>query len=303
MIALRRRHAYLAGALLVVLANAVALLGVADNRSGEPESRLTLSERELIPRFGDHLEGEGNGVTLDPIWRVLLREEAIDTYGGSFYGGGGSPAWFDRAKLEQLGFDLSRPLEEEADRRHYRRTRPRQALLVLELNGATYRQAMERATRRLADERSLLRGNDTAEFRERVKKAEQALQRERDEASRLFVIDAGLDRAALRAAHPDRRRYAIVRGEVRISVIGKEGNEQVAGSISDLAMETINVPHALQGPFSDLRRIDPYRRKLKARVPFTVTVAFGRRLEPWVTAVTVSTPPPATAPSSAVDAD
>jgi hypothetical protein len=41
------RITLLAGGALILLVNAVALTGVYLNRSGEPESRLRLSEREL----------------------------------------------------------------------------------------------------------------------------------------------------------------------------------------------------------------------------------------------------------------
>ena len=45
MIAWTRGRTLAAGAALILLTNAVALSGVFINRSGEPESRLMLSER------------------------------------------------------------------------------------------------------------------------------------------------------------------------------------------------------------------------------------------------------------------
>ena len=41
-----------AGALLILLANGVALTGVYFNRSGEPEARMVLSQRELSTPWG-----------------------------------------------------------------------------------------------------------------------------------------------------------------------------------------------------------------------------------------------------------
>ncbi|MFL6653087.1 MAG: DUF4824 family protein, partial [Sulfurifustaceae bacterium] len=47
MIAWSRKRTLLAGIALIAATNAVALVGVAYNRSGEPSSVLKLTEREL----------------------------------------------------------------------------------------------------------------------------------------------------------------------------------------------------------------------------------------------------------------
>ena len=52
MIAWTRRHTLIAGLGLILGVNAIVLGGVAYNRSGEPESLLQLSERELYTPFG-----------------------------------------------------------------------------------------------------------------------------------------------------------------------------------------------------------------------------------------------------------
>ena len=46
-----RTHTLVAGLGLIALTNAVALLGVAWNRSGEPDATLQLSQRELQPPY------------------------------------------------------------------------------------------------------------------------------------------------------------------------------------------------------------------------------------------------------------
>ncbi len=63
--------------------------------------------------------------------------------------------------------------------------------------------------------------------------------------SRLFAIDAGLDRDALRAKYPDRTTYAIVRGQVR--AIPRTSDAEPAGAISALSAGEINVPQRLRG--------------------------------------------------------
>ena len=59
-----------AGAALIVLANAVALTGVYLNRSGEPDSRVVLSQRELGMTWGWQADRDNSGMVLGLNWRV-----------------------------------------------------------------------------------------------------------------------------------------------------------------------------------------------------------------------------------------
>ena len=77
---------------LILLSNAVALVGVWYNRSGEPLAQLQLSERELNVAADALLDGQENSVLrLRLSWRHA--------------GEGSSLSWLDTAKLHELGFD------------------------------------------------------------------------------------------------------------------------------------------------------------------------------------------------------
>ncbi len=199
-----RRHTLALGAALIVATNAVALLGVAYNRSGTPESELRLSQRELRPPYQWGLQRENSGLSLTLVW------QAGEPYGST-------AAWLDRAKLTELGFDVSR----SAGRRHYEKVRDREVYLVLELAGSAYQAALdaarERAEKRKAE--ALAHPGD-AKLKTQADFSQKQLFHEEHEASRLFVIDAGLDAGALRAKYADRSRYAIVRGRVRPTLQG-----------------------------------------------------------------------------------
>jgi hypothetical protein len=142
---------------VVVVANLVALASVARNRSGEPEAELWLTEREL-PRAPWTDESTG----------VFLRLEWARSPPGSK----ADWPWFERAKLESLGFDCSHPADAKDAAKHYARVVPREAYVVLELDGRP--------------------------------------ENPRETASRLVPIDAGIDPAGLRRLHPDRARQLIV---------------------------------------------------------------------------------------------
>jgi hypothetical protein len=142
---------------VILAANAALLIGVARNRAGGPRDVIELSPRELDlePRGPDN-----TGVTLRLRWLA------------------GDTAWFDRAKLEDAGFDLQAPPGKAL---------PRQIFVVFELNGPGF-QEWQRAHAGV-DPRFV---------------------------TRLVAIDAGRDPQALRRRYPDSRRFAIVRGRARL---------------------------------------------------------------------------------------
>ncbi len=261
------------GALLVVvLTNAVALGGAWWNRSGEAESRLELSQRELrVPYRG--IDRESSGLALSLVWRVGVAPDAGDSYLDRE--DGRSPRWLDRAKLESLGFDLP---DDSASAGRKVPELARDVLLVLELDGEAFRRALERARqRRAAEELKLAVLPEGKDKENRRKHLDNELAREENESSRLFVIDAGLDPEALRAKYPDRSRFAIVHGQVRPMWRGREG-DSVRGYVSNLSIGAINVPHALR----------PLLPETGQNKTFSATVACGRRLEPWIEQVKVS---------------
>ena len=262
MIAWNRRYTLIAGVALILSVNAVVLAGVAYNRSGDPTSTLQLSEREL--RHGRLSSKENSGVSLNLVWRVRHGNDAPDA------------DWLDQAKLAALGFDVA---SERAERK-YKRWRSKEVLLVLELDGPAYRQALARAQQKADDEEKLLLANPgNKEFERRAKRAREAAENEARQASRLFVVDAGLDVEALRAQYPDPTRSLIVRGQIRPQRVTHDRQDRLSGHISALSVAQINVPLEFQPVLKRAAAID------KA-ASFSATVAFGKRLEPWLVALT-----------------
>ena len=281
MIAWSRRRTLMAGIGLIVVVNAMALAGVAYNRSGAPMSLVQLSERELhFPNVyaGRVNRTENSGVALNLQWRVPAEENGPDYEGYGSYGG--SPSWLNQAKLTALGFEgLSAKKLEHGERSGLKKQQTKEVLLVLELDGAAARKALEFAREKAAKEEKLNDANPgNTEFALRSKAAKERLERETQENSRLFAVDAGLDVAELRTQYPDRTHYLIVRGQVRPQFVSHEKVEQLRGVISALSIDQINVPVEFQ-PI--LLRATPNN----VRVKFSATVAFGQRLEPWITAL------------------
>jgi hypothetical protein len=279
-----RTHTFAAGLALIVLTNAIALGGVAWNRSGEPESVLKLSQRELARSRDYGLGREEGGLQLRMRWRALPADSNTDYY-WEFQG---APEWLDEVKLASLGFDVS-PLP-PARRGTWREDRqlPREALIVLELDGPAYQKALERARARAAKEAA--KGAKTGKTGPGTP-AEQAathLRNEETVSSRLFAVDAGRDAQALRAKFPDRARYAIVQGKVRVTYLSGRGKQaRWTGYIDDILNDQVNVPlefrKTIESAPGTVRRFPA----AAAGPAFEVTVAFGKRFEPWITAARV----------------
>ena len=287
-----RQRTLVAGVALVALTNAVALGGVAWNRSGTPESELKMSQRELRGfsyRYdGHHGYGrEAAGSDLILRWRVLSDDYDLVFY-EDYYGG--MPGWLDEAKLAALGFDVSKPRDPARESRRDSRLLPREALIVLELDGAAVQKALERARERVAKEAAKGEAEKGKQEANRLKMAQEALKREETSNSRLFAVDAGRDAATLRAKYPDRGRYAIVRGKIRAYAPAPGGRGKEArwrGYIESLDNTRINVPLEFRSSTSAELRAIPEAGPVEQGPRYEATVAFGKRFEPWVTGVTV----------------
>lgn len=278
-----RWKTFLAGTALIVLANAVALVGVYLNRSGEPESRLQLTQRELGHPWGWRGGKENSGLALNLQWRVIDVSAGDDFF--PHYGNhGGSPAWLDERRLAELGFDVS-VVQDYSRRRAYERQMEREVLVVLELAGPAWESVQLRARENLARHEAARQANpDAREFIEREKNAREQLAREETQNSRLFAVDAGLDLAALRAKYPDRGRYMILKGKLRPHMVTRNKKTVVGAYLGELGGTRINVPHALRPLFETVLQTPSRQRRLSpgTTAPFTVVVSVGRRFEPWI---------------------
>jgi len=262
MTAWYRRWPLVSGIALIVITNAVALGGVMYNRSGEPESTLTLTQRELALPYRYEETSENTGLSLSVFWRVEPPEDRDDepSYGFRY---GGEPAWLDGAKLEELGIRVRARAPRNVDGISNSRGLPVDVWLVLEMDGPAYKRLLERTCNRASWNQE----------------ARDACTREKNEASRLFVVDAGLDRHALRAKYPETTTHAIVRGQIEATRVTDASTSKVTGHISGVSVDEIQVPVALRAPLGP----DPsVRWDARNEKPFVATVAFGRRHEPWI---------------------
>ena len=272
----------IAGLAIIVGSNLVALGGVAYNRAGEPDALVDLTERELSMPYRYGMARESTGLGL----QINCRIENTQSIGYNYANCWGSPDWLDRSKLIQLGFKLSASNVKASERWAYDRELPRKAYLVLEYDGAAYQRTLAKAESDLADEQALQVANPgKEEFEQRVERAQKILHAEQQANSRLFAIDAGLDKTALRATYPDNSQYILMQALIRPRWNSYQGKQQWEGSIDDLLIDRINIPLNQRAVFTPLEA-DPRRDLQDDKSPrYSVRVAFGKRAEPWVVGV------------------
>lgn len=264
---LTQRGWLLAGLGLILLSNAWVLGSVAYNRSGEPRSVLLLSERELRP-MSEWDRRDNSGVSLWPLVRTQAQTDLARR----------APP-LSAQHMRELGFELPAPNDSQALQR-FQHAQSRPALLVLELDGAAYQASVAAHHDRVREAEAERARFPADEQREQaLQTARRELQQELDEASRLFLIDAGLDEAQLRQRYPDRQRYWLVRGAVQPWVW--YANHRQAPQIGGRAE---GYEHHLQVPYA-WRHLwqgdsDPAR--------YAVEVQVGQRLEPWISSISLA---------------
>ena len=275
-IRLSSRGLFSIGFAILMATNAIVLSGVASNRSGEPDARLTLTERELQLPYQVHKENSGLALRIS--WRALGR---TDEEGRLF--DWHSPAWLDAEKLKALGFPVGDDLDAGGDRSVHKKRLPKEVFIVLENAGQHYAEALKRAERELESaEEAFKLNSDDQRLSNRRKKAVRDLERERLVKTRLFAIDAGLDARQLRARYADRSRFMIARGLVKARFNHDKDRTGVYGYISKLSVASINVPRKHR-PVFDRILTQNKSRDSEFRAPrYEVNVMYGRRWEPWI---------------------
>ncbi|MDH4607631.1 DUF4824 family protein [Pseudomonas sp. BN102] len=260
---MKSRNALLAGLALIGLTNAIALAGVWYNRSGEADSRLLLSGREL-QRSYDWSQHENSGLALRLDWRLPSDTDSDERYRSRM---------LDEAKLLSLGFELP-----DTEGKHRYRGHNREVLVVLEMDGPARKAERERERQRREKARAALAAEPgDKKLQDADRAAREYLEQEERHRSRLFAVDVGLDREALRARYPDRSRYALVPGNLHAWVQDK----RLTGQIGQLRIAEINVPHAWRENLGKELARDSHGKRPPR---FQMEVSFGRRLEPWISA-------------------
>ena len=270
-----RKVGLLVACALLLATNAFVLVGVARNRSGDPEAEIVLTERELALPWQEGDESTGLPLRLEWGQWSGWRDETT--------------AWFDAAKLAAVGFDVSFPAGLAGAPEFYRRQLSRKVLIVFEFEGHAWQDRLV-ALGANVDEVASDMAHQKATASD-LAAARQALERAKVSDSRLLPVDAGTDALVLRALHPDRRRDLILQASVLAEVNqlrdatrpGRDGipgsSPRVHGWIERILTDQIDVPPSWR---ETLSAAGSRARGEEDRPRYAATVRIGSRLEPWI---------------------
>lgn len=245
---------------LVVIANAVALSGVGRNRNGAPLYQVTLTENELVLPYSD---ADSSLLSLSLEWE---RETQ----------------WLDSKKLRAMGFLLD-------THTYHKWTRSKDVFVVL-------RQDEKAWNRWLEEEKKVLKRDLANAESTRAKEGVLAIHEARVASqSRLFAVDAGLKFEEIRAAYANDKLAIVLPAKLEVSKAYGAlaySEDQIVKVLSyDLSAGTLRnvfVPKDQRAVIENLEArpgIWGVRNKADAKkfLPrYSVTLAFGSRLEPWV---------------------
>jgi hypothetical protein len=242
---------------LVILVNVLLLTGVARNRSGPPAARVELTEREcpLSPREDDD---EDTGLSFGLTWRAPDQDLLTE----------GTPSWLTRDTLRSLGFDVSVAVTDSRAQRFYRHALPRDAFVVLEMDGFAWKSW-------IAAREAVLRRKTPEDYEL------QRMDRERRMGTRLVAVAVGRDAEALRGNYPDRSRFLIL--PAKVDPYWYQPAPSAPGLNARVSLRNDDIYAPL--PFRPLlERFQPsYGSVPEPDAPrYRVTLAVGSRYEPWV---------------------
>ncbi len=252
-----RNRGPILGIAVILITDVMILGGVAGSRTREPVQTIELTERELALR---DVGQENSGIDLRLAYYRPAAAERI--------------AHLDRSILERAGFRFRIPTGTPAADVSIM---PRAAFVAFEYQGQSWEQWLQQAEQELPRTESQPAQAPATDARKRVPANE----------TRLFAIDAAESISELRARHPDPNRTMIMRAVlyVRLEDVKDPATDTITGHsirgyVSEILPGIIHVPL----PYSRLLS------GLKPRQPdtpprYSVTLSFGRNLEPWVSGV------------------
>ena len=279
---MNHRVFWMAGFVLMI--NAIILGGVLYNRSSGMQPAISLTERELPISYSSE---ENTGLSLQFRWHQPNRREDEQEEGA---------AWFDKAKLEAVGYDCHVGLDDPSADIYYRKALPRRAYVVFEYDGSGWSKQLNHWQNYIvATADQISQGKRTPQV---LRAAQNEFERMRKAGSRLVPVDVGSDPVQLRQQYSDATRYLIMPALVGLQFVsgttrsGMKGAQTpyLRGVVLHPLIQEIHVPVEQRSLLDEIRREDQQRgsprgidRSNSIREPrYSVSVVNGKRYEPWI---------------------
>jgi len=250
---------------LIIISNIVILYGVFINRADLPSSEVSLTERELKLPYRNR--NENNAISLRLNWRT----QNNFSYNNQIL-------WLTTQKLKSLGFDIENDFKKNNETDFFQSIQ-KEVFIVLEYEGKSYQDALALAKNKVKELQEL--NSTEKKDKQKLKHAIKDLKDEQFNRSRLFAIDADINPKILRSKYQDKSKYIIAKGLINV----RYTDERIDGYISGLSIKEIYVPLEYNNFLKSLRPIRNYNNKKVIKPKYIVTLKYGTRFEPYITAV------------------
>jgi hypothetical protein len=265
------------GFALITLTNIIVYAGVAYNRSTDTPQQLTLSERELSVPY--NYNGEENSVVaLRLNWQLANGLDEYPQYSSH-------QLKVDAQMLQLLGFD---PQQIKHNKSYLAGVQTREVFWVMEFDGDSYQHYLELQKQRYAQQLADAQSRDNNE--QAIERIEKDYRFAEQRASRLFVIDTGLDPEQLRKDYPS-EQFIFLKGLVRAQWRESQGEvtEGFELVMQALSVPQIMVPSNFAEPLEDAHPTNYYSALTDndQQIKFRARLAWGKRFEPWVVDISV----------------
>lgn len=270
----------------LVLVNVIVLAGVSYNRSGEINSGLQLTERELSLPYLSYRQKENSGLALKLNWGIVPEEPFKNSYNKYARQRYGTPNWLTEDKLKELGFNIdSTKLYINDSLFDNGKSQTEEIIVVLEYNGQTFQDLLNNAEKDIQILRNRIKNHpDDKDLMEQISRDEGSLMKLKTSESRLIAIDAGRNLQVLNEKYTNSSKYLMMRGEMRCYWT-KEG---LSASINGLFIPDIHValPYTKEiNKFTNHVAIDKKNYSWNGKPRYRVELNVGMRLEPWIIGV------------------
>lgn len=254
----------LIGLAIIVGTNLIELAGVVYNRTGQPTSALTLTERELSLPYQSRSKKENSGISLYIKWRAPTPSTA------NYTGYNNREVTIDKAAYLALGFKHTYNNDDFW-------VESRELYWALEYNGPLYQAELNKAQTNYDKALDIYNHVQDKETLNKKNRAHDQLQREETQNSRLFFLEASADYAVLTRKYSTTKNTLIVKGLAKPYYDDELDIYRLY--LRQLSVERIMIPTKFSSVFEQNFDDDFTPR-------YQVHVKWGKRFEPWISQVT-----------------
>ena len=259
------------GIFIIIAANLLVFLGTVYNRTAEPIAELSLTHKELVYNRSGVARHEDSDMLWTIKWRVASeKDKAYRAY---------QPRRIrvSKQQLLALGFD-------DLTQRGSFWAGSKALYWALEYNGTHYQAELKKIKKQYQDAKAAYQTEPNQENERVVNNLDNYLSEEKHSNSRLFFIEAAAEYQQLATKYQHHKNVVIVKGLA--TPVYYQSEDSYWLNLQHLLVDRVMVPFEHAKLFNDKEVILAISEQ---SISYQVDIKWGRRLEPWISGVTIVT--------------